>query len=441
MLALIPVMLLVATMCGAFYYWLRQRGLAAEEQAHPQDRRRASLLTELTGYIGALLVLAGGGVTVGQSWNTMTAWDHAGVFGGFALFFLVIGLVVFWVDEAAIQRMIGMLWLISALCAGAAAGIAAHDVLGAAGAQTALATGLSITIYSAALWLIRRRELQLVALFAGLTIAVSAGIIAIAGSSVPWLPFALGLWAFGIGWVIVGWQYPQPLWTTVPLGTLIALIGPAFAVWAHGWVFVLAIATAAVAMAVSIPVRNTLLLAAGTLALFGYIAAGIVRYFHASLGVPATLATCGVLLIVFALVMARMRHQPRGEEPTGPRMAGHWTAGSRLVAPRTSAPRTVVPPTAVPRTAVPPTAVPRTAVPRRAVPPTAARGAEHTQAEPASPRPAGRDPEPQPEREPGSGEPEFAEPQYAEPQYAEPEYARSEVAGPDPATLELPRAS
>lgn len=310
MLAVIPVMLLVATVCGAFYYWLRQRGLAAEEQAHPQDRRRVSLLTEVIGYIGAALVLAGVGVTVGQSWRIMTDWDHAGVFGGLALFFLAIGLVVFWVDEAAIQRMIGVLWLVSACCAGATAGIAVHDVYGAAGAQTALATGLAVTIWSAVLWLVRQHELQMVALFAGLTITVSSGILAVAGTSVPWLALAVGLWAFGIGWVIVGWQYPQPLWTTLPLGTLVALIGPSFAVWAHGWMFALAIGTAAVAMAVSVPARNTLLLTTGTLALFGYIAAAVVRYFHASLGLPATLATCGVLLIAFAIVMAWMWRQP-----------------------------------------------------------------------------------------------------------------------------------
>ena len=398
MLALLPVMLFVAALCGAFYYWLRQRGLAAEENANPQDRRRVSLLTETIGYIGAVLALAGAGVTAGQSWDTMTGWDHVGVFGGTALFFLVIGFVVFWVDEAAIQRMIAVLWLVSAACAGAAAGIAAHDVYGATGAETALATGLSITVFSAALWLVRRRELQMIALFTGLTITVSAGIIALAGSSVPLLSFALGLWALGIGWVIVGWQYPQPLWSTVPLGTLIALIGPSFAVWAHGWVFLLAIATAAIAMAVSIPARNTLLLAAGTLALFGYIAAAAVRYFHGSLGLPTTLATCGVLLMVFALVMARMRRLPSGEIPD---QGG----------PHTGRPRVGVRGPGVRGPGVRGPGVPR---------------AGHTQADLARP---------EPEREP-----EFAEPE-REPEFAEPEHAGPGEPGADRETLKLPRAS
>jgi hypothetical protein len=209
-------------------------------------------------------------------------------------------------------------------------------------------------VWSGLLWLVRRRELQLVAMFAGLTIAVSSVIITIADSAEPRLAFALGLWALGIGWVIVGWQYPQPLWTTVPLGTVIALAGPSLAVWDHGWVYALAIATAAAAMAASISVRSTLLLAAGTLALFGYITAAVVRYFLGSLGLPATLAICGVLLISLAVMIARMRTdtmltearrtgnggldpadlEAHESDPAAHEAAAHWPAAHRPAAHR-----------------------------------------------------------------------------------------------------------
>ncbi len=307
MLALIALVVFVATICGVFYYWLSQRGLAAEELANPQDRRRVSLLDETVAYVGASLILAGGGIAVGQAWADFSEWDRVAIFGGAAMFFLAVGLLVLRVDETAIQRMIGMVWLISAACAGAAAGIAAHEVHDSSGAVTALVIGLTIMTWSGLLWVVRRRELQLVGMFAGLIIAVCALIITIAGHAEPRLAIALGLWALGIGWVIVGWKYPQPLWTTVPLGTVIALAGPSLAVWDHGWVYALAIATAAAAMAASIAVRSTLLLTAGTLALFGYITAAVVRYFHGSLGLPATLAICGVLLISLAVMIARMR--------------------------------------------------------------------------------------------------------------------------------------
>src|ERR1022692_3364855 len=321
MLALIPLVLLVATICGAFYYLLSKRGLAAEERKNPESQRRVSLLTETVAYVGALLVLAGVGVAAGQGWSGITDWGHAGIFASIAMFFLAIGLVVLWITDPAIQRMLGVVWFLSAGCAGAAAGIAAHDVYGTSGAVTALLTGLTITVYSAFLWLIRRRELQLVALFAGLTITVSAAIVTVTGSTAPWIAFALGLWALGIGWAIVGWQYPQPLGTTAPLGVAIALLGPSFAVWDHPWVYVIAIATAASAMAASIPLRSTLLLTAGTLALFGYLTAAVVRDFRASIGLPATLAICGVLLLALAVAMARVRRGIRPQEA-----GGHATA-------------------------------------------------------------------------------------------------------------------
>src|ERR1022692_625302 len=157
MLALIPLVLLVGTICGAFYYLLSKRGLAAEERKNPESQRRVSLLTETVAYVGALLVLAGVGVAAGQGWSGITDWGHAGIFASIAMFFLAIGLVVLWITDPAIQRMLGVVWFLSAGCAGAAAGIAAHDVYGSSGAITALLTGLTITAYSAFLWLIRRR--------------------------------------------------------------------------------------------------------------------------------------------------------------------------------------------------------------------------------------------------------------------------------------------
>jgi hypothetical protein len=146
----------------------------------------------------------------------------------------------------------------------------------ASGGVTAVVIGMAISVYSATLWLVRRRELQLVALFAGLTIAVCAAIITIAGDAGPRLAVALGLWALGIGWVIVGRQYPHPLWSTMRLAIVIAPIGPSVAVWSHGWVFAIGILTAAVAMAVSAtPVRSITLLVAGTFTLFGYVGAAV----------------------------------------------------------------------------------------------------------------------------------------------------------------------
>lgn len=310
---LIPVVILIAAGCGGFYYWLSRHGLAAEQRENPQDRRRVSLLTEGVGYLGAALVLIGAGVAMGQSWRDFTDWGHVTTFAGIALLFLAIGLAVLRIAEHAIRRMIAVVWFVSAGCAAAAAGIAAHDVYGSPGATTAAVIGITIMVYSGLLWLVQRLELQLIATFIGLTIAVSAEFVTLAGKTGPWLSIALGLWALGIGWVIVGRQYPEPLWSTVPLGTVIALIGPSFAVWQHGWVFAISIGTAATAMLISVRIRSITLLAAAAFALFGYITTAVVRYFHVSLGVPWTLAVSGVLLLIVTVVMAWLRPERKSE--------------------------------------------------------------------------------------------------------------------------------
>src|ERR1022692_625303 len=115
--------------------------------------------------------------------------------------------------------------------------------------------------------------------------------------------------------------HPPPLGTTVPLGVAIALLGPIFAVWDQPWVYAIAIATAASAMAASIPLRSTLLLTAGTLALFGYLTAAVVRDLRASIGLPATLAICGVLLLALAVAMARVRRGVRPKDAALPETA------------------------------------------------------------------------------------------------------------------------
>lgn len=320
MLGLVPVVVFVAAACSGFYLWLNRRDQAAGEAESVRQRRGVSLLAEDLAYLGAILVLAGGAAAVGQAWRDISAWERVGTLALAALFFLAAGLIVVQVSEPAIQRLMSVLWFVSAGCAGAVAGFATGGLAGRSGPVAVLVAGVATAAYSAILWLARRRELQLVAMFIGITVAVGASLITIAGSAGPLLAIALGLWALGVGWVIVGMQYPQPLWSTVPLAIAITLIAPGIAVWQHGWAYAIGIGTAGVAMVVAVSHRRTALLAAGTLTLFGYVTSAVVRYFHASLGLPATLAACGVLLLAFAVVMARIRRS------TQPHMAVRHTA-------------------------------------------------------------------------------------------------------------------
>jgi hypothetical protein len=304
------------------YFWARRQGLlAAEPAAEERDSQHISLLTEAVAYVGAILLLAGGIVAIDQRWNGIGDWGHVAVLASAAALFFLVGIVVRRVREPAIQRLVGVAWFLSVACAGGATGIAAYDVYGITDAVTTLAVGVAVTVYSAVLWLVRRRALQNAALFSGLVIAICGTIVTVAGGggSDLSLAFALALWGFGLAWAWTGWRrYVEPIWVTIPCGAILAVVAPSFTAGEHGWVYAIGIATAAAAMAASVPLRNTPLLALGTLATFGYVTSAVVQYFHRSLGVPAALAITGVLILGLAVVSARLMraaHPPKPGKP------------------------------------------------------------------------------------------------------------------------------
>jgi len=62
------------------------------------------------------------------------------------------------------------------------------------------------------------------------------------------------------------------------------------------------IGIAAAAMAASVALRNTPLLALGTLAMSGYLTSVAARYLHESLGVSSALAITGMLIIGMLII-------------------------------------------------------------------------------------------------------------------------------------------
>lgn len=319
--ALVILGALVALLFVAFYRWARGRGLLTGGPAEPEPSgsRRVSLLTEAVAYVGAILILAGGIAAIGQQWPNISAWGRVGVFAGFAVFFLVVGLVVRGVREPAVQRLTGVVWFLSVAAFGGAIGFAAYDVFGTSGEVMTLAMGIGTSLYAAVLWLARRRALQNAALFAGLVLTIGGLIVTTTSGQATGLAFALGLWLFGLAWAALGWlRYAEPMWVAGGLGVVLALVAPSFGVGAYGWVYALAIVTAAAAMAASVPLRNVALLALGTVAMFGYVTALVVRYFQESLGVPTALAITGVLVLTLAAVSARLMRAARPAKPGTP---------------------------------------------------------------------------------------------------------------------------
>ena len=248
-----------------------QPGPAGEEVA---GQRRISLVTEALAYVGAILVLAGGGAAVAQRWDDLGAWAHVERVRRHGPFFLVVGVVLFGVHDAAVQRLVGVLWFLSSVGVGVAAGHRGVRGLRRARRARSPVIGGATTVYAGGLWLVRRRALQNAALFGGLVVTVIGVILAVDAEPPAVVP-ALALWLLGVGWALLGWRrYVEPLWVSFPLGVAAGAGRPGCrgATTTAGctrW----RIATAAVVMTLSVPLHNTPLLGVGTVGMFGYVTA------------------------------------------------------------------------------------------------------------------------------------------------------------------------
>ncbi len=315
-----------AAVAVEYWRWLQRRsGIEPEEQARGHGgERRLSLVTESLAAVGAILVLAGTGVTIAQRWLLVTDWGRFGILASVAIGFLIAGFAVRWMTGSATAALTELMWCLSAGCVAAAAAIAAAAIYSQTARVTIVIAGAALALYAAVLWLLCRREVLMVTAFAGLIGAMCCVVLEVATDAAPWLAAALGLWLLGTAWVFLGWRYPEPLGTSLPVGAVLALAGPALVVRDNGWVYVIAIATAAAVMAASVPLRNVVLTAFGSCALFSYITAAVLRYTGQSLGVSESLVVIGLVLIALAIATVRVGratrpHPPRPHHPD----AGH----------------------------------------------------------------------------------------------------------------------
>ena len=126
------------------------------------------------------------------------------------------------------------------------------------------------------------------------------------------LPAAI--WVLGLAWAALGWRNRlRPGWLAIGLGCLGAVIGPSIGLGEYEWLLAPGLLTAAGLMAVSVPARQTPLLALGTVGAFGYITWAVVHYFRDSLGVPVALVIVGAVFLALAVLAGVLATKNRGK--------------------------------------------------------------------------------------------------------------------------------
>jgi hypothetical protein len=207
-----------------------------------------------------------------------------------------------------------VLWFLSAGLAAATFALLVPE--NAADERRTLLTGIATSAYAGALWLFRRWALQLLACFGGVVTLV-VGVIATGWEHPPVWVFGFVVWGLGAVFLLLGrLGLAKPAFVAYVIGSCALIVGPR--VSEQDWTLFLGLATGAALMAVSVAVRNTVLLGFGAAAVFGYVTWIAVRFFGHTLGAPLALLVAGIVLLGVAVLTARLRRLTGRKEPAAP---------------------------------------------------------------------------------------------------------------------------
>jgi hypothetical protein len=295
-----------------------EAGVIGREQAdailalEDRDRRsggRRAVVVEVLGYLGGGLAMVAGFVLGAESWDQLGRWGRAGVLA------VVTGVLLgagWWLrrDQGrGLPRLASVLWLAAvAGFAGLLAVLAEGDSDGALGDPSLWVAGGTLVL-AGGLYLVERRVLQQVALFA----AAVATMVA-AGDRVGWSWQAVegyGFLALGALWLELGRrELVVPRRTSEALGSLLLLTGPeVLDVQGDGpgdWGLWLGLGLSVALIVAGSALRRNVPLgigAAGMVVFLGQVAGGLWR----DVGGPVAVLVAGLGLVAAAVLLARLR--------------------------------------------------------------------------------------------------------------------------------------
>ncbi|MEP7022846.1 MAG: hypothetical protein ABJB47_03350 [Actinomycetota bacterium] len=271
------------------------------------DPRRLPLVVEALGYLGAVLAVLAGFITLRQLWPSMPVGAGLAFAGGAAAVLLLAGIMLRIQGHPAFGRLRSALWLGSAASVAVLMGLVTGPGLGELSPVSGLlVTEAVFTAYAIALWLWSRATLQHLAVFAGLAALTGTGISQAWPGPSPWLP-GLGVWILAAVWgaaVYRGYLAPQTAgYSAAGIGLLIgAQLTMGLAAGQ-----VLAVATVAGLLAAGIALHRVLLLGLGALGAVTILPQTAVRYLPGGAGAAAAIFGAGVVILGVALWLARER--------------------------------------------------------------------------------------------------------------------------------------
>jgi hypothetical protein len=287
------------------------------------DRR--ARLAEVVGYVGAAFALGAVGLLVVEFWPQLLPWARVAL----ALLLTVVALLAGGLVTArgsaartsvrdrgtdtgggALHRLAGVLWVAAVAGAAWTTGIVAADVAIVPERWiVSTVAGVALVVAAVLLGIGRHVLVQLAALVA-LGSFTAGTLVALAPLEPGALAFGTMLVGGGVTWALAGaggWLGPRT--SAEVAGSIVALVGTQV-LTATGWPTTALAGTvllAAALVALSLPTGRLHLLYVGAVGLFIAVPRLVFQLFADTLGAPATLLTSGVLLILMAVGLGRVR--------------------------------------------------------------------------------------------------------------------------------------
>jgi len=267
-------------------------------------------VAEVVGYVGAAFALGAIGLLVGELWSDLTVWARIALAGLLTATALGAGALLNGRPAAAIRRLVGVLWLAGVAGVAWTSGIVAWEVVGTPEAWMPTVIGASALVVAAVLLALGGHVLVQLAALVALGTATTGTLIAIAPLEPGALAYGVMLVGGGATWALAGaghWLGPRI--SAEIAGSVVMLIGAQVLI-ASSWprpAQIVAVALAATLVVLSLPGARVHLLYIGAVGLFIAVPRLVFELFADTIGAPATLLTIGVLLILMAVGLGRVR--------------------------------------------------------------------------------------------------------------------------------------
>ena len=272
--------------------------------------RRAPLVAEILGYVGAVVAVSAAIITAHQLFRHVPPAVELALAAAAAAGLLAAGAAMPTAREPALARLRNVLWLLATVAVAAFTGLLTRDFLHLADKSAILAAEAAWLACAGPLWWRTRSAVQHLATFAGV-VALAETCLDRIDPHVGGFGYGLSLWLVAAAWAAATWRgYLVPALAGLLLAGAGLLTGAVIAMDAAAGQ-ALAVLTVAALFLAGVLSRQVLPIVFGAIGTIWIVPAVAHRYLPGSVWAPLSVTVTGLVLCAAAIWLARSRHAAR----------------------------------------------------------------------------------------------------------------------------------